>query len=121
MLFDEQALDISVESFSRDSMLDISAESFSRDSIERTVPGLNGVLSVDLGLRGRKIRQTGTLRAKSRTQLDERISKITAFMDGAAGNLLIFAWIRSRPAWNTPTAPALQSITKSSTCNLFNR
>ncbi len=69
ILFDEQALEIS-------------ADSFSRDSIERTVPGLNGVLSIDLGLRGRKIRQTGTLRAKSRAQLDERISKIAAFMDG---------------------------------------
>ena len=69
ILFDEQALEIS-------------AGSFSRDSIERTVPGLNGVLSIDLGLRGRKIRQTGTLRAKSRAQLDERISKIAAFMDG---------------------------------------
>ncbi|HUT46805.1 MAG TPA: hypothetical protein VMX36_11005 [Sedimentisphaerales bacterium] len=69
VLFDEQALEIS-------------PDSFSRDSIEKTVPGLDGVLSIDLGLRGRKIRQTGTLRAKSRTQLDERISKITAFMDG---------------------------------------
>jgi hypothetical protein len=68
-LFDEQALEIS-------------PDSFSRDSIERTVPGLHGVLSIDLGLRGRKIRQTGTLRAKSRTQLNERISKISAFMDG---------------------------------------
>jgi len=69
MLFDEQALEIT-------------ADSLRRDSIEKTVPGLDGVLSIDLGLRGRKIRQTGTLRAKSRTQLDERISKITAFMDG---------------------------------------
>jgi len=66
--FDEQALEIT-------------ADSFSRDSIERSIPGLNGVLSIDLGLRGRKIRQTGTLRAKSRTQLNERISKISAFMD----------------------------------------
>jgi hypothetical protein len=69
MLFDEQALEIS-------------AGSFSRDSIERTVPGLDGVFSIDLGLRDRKIRQTGTLRAKSRAQLDERISKIAVFMDG---------------------------------------
>jgi hypothetical protein len=69
MIFDEQTLEIS-------------PGSFSRDSIERTVPGLNGVLSIDLGLRGRKIKQTGTLRAISRTQLDERISKIAAFMDG---------------------------------------
>lgn len=69
MLFDEQALEIS-------------ADSFSRDSIQRTVPGLDGVLSIDLGQRGRKVKQTGTLRAKSRTQLDERISRIAAFMDG---------------------------------------
>lgn len=76
ILFDEQALEIS-------------AGSFSRDSIERTVPGLNGMLSIDLGLRGRKIRQTGTLRAKSRAQLDERISKIAAFMDGDTHTLTI--------------------------------
>ncbi|OHB62580.1 MAG: hypothetical protein A2168_02315 [Planctomycetes bacterium RBG_13_50_24] len=69
MLFDEQELEIS-------------AGSFSRDSIERTVPGLDGVLSIDLGRRSRKITQTGTLRAKSRAQLDERISRIAVFMDG---------------------------------------
>jgi len=69
MLIDEQTLEISVGSFSR-------------ASIERTVPGLNGVLSIDLGQRGRKIKQIGSLRAKSRAQLDERISKIAAFMDG---------------------------------------
>jgi len=69
MLFDEQSLEIS-------------ARSFSRDSIERTVPGLNGVLSIDLGQRGRKIKQTGMLRAKSRAKLDERIGRIAAFMDG---------------------------------------
>ncbi len=74
MLFDEQALEIR-------------ADSFSRDSIERTVPGLHGVLSIDLGLRGRKIRQTGTLRAKSRAQLDERISRISALMDGITHTL----------------------------------
>jgi hypothetical protein len=69
ILFDEQKLEIS-------------AGSFSRDSIERTVPGLDGVLSIDLGRRGRKIKQTGTLRAKSRAQLDDRTNKIAAFMDG---------------------------------------
>lgn len=69
MLFDEQTLEIS-------------ASSFSRDSIERAIPGLDGILSIDLGQRGRKIKQTGTLRAKSRAQLDERISNIATFMDG---------------------------------------
>lgn len=62
--------------------LEISAGSFHRDSIERTVSGLDGMLNIDLGQRGRKIKQTGTLRAKSRFQLDMRISKIAAFMDG---------------------------------------
>ena len=75
MLFDEHALEIS-------------PESFSRDSIERIVPGLDGVLSIDLGRHGRKIKQTGTLRAKSRAQLDERISKIAAFMDGNTHTLI---------------------------------
>jgi hypothetical protein len=74
MLFDEQSLEIRTDSFSR-------------DSIERTIPGLNGVLSIDLGLRGRKIRQTGILRAKSRTQLNERISRVAAFMDGQTHTL----------------------------------
>ena len=74
-LFDEQALELCLNSFSR-------------DSIERAVPGLNGVLSIDLGQRGRKIKQTGTLRAKSRSQLDERISDISACMDGNTHTLI---------------------------------
>ena len=68
-LFDEQELEIQ-------------PGSFSRDSIERAVPGLDGVLSIDLGGRSREIRQRGVLRAKSRLQMSERISAISAFMDG---------------------------------------
>ena len=75
MLFDEQ-------------VLEISSGSFSRDSIERAISGLDGVLSIDLGQRGRKVKQTGTLRAKSRMQLDERISRIAAFMDGNTHTLV---------------------------------
>lgn len=75
MLFDEQALEIT-------------ADTFQRDSIERTAPGLNGVLSIDLGLRGRKIRQIGTLRATSRTQLEDKITKISVFMDGDTHTLI---------------------------------
>ena len=109
MLFDEQELEIS-------------AGSFSRDSIERTVPGLDGVLSIDLGRRSRKITQTGTLRAKSRAQLDERISRIAVFMDGDTHTLTtgisqISAWIRSRQVQKTPAAPASSPITKSFTHN----
>jgi hypothetical protein len=61
---------------------EIELGSFSRDSIERTVPGLDGVMSVDLGRRCIKITQTGTLRAKSRTHLDDRIAAISNYMDG---------------------------------------
>jgi hypothetical protein len=75
ILFDEQALEIS-------------AGSFHRDSIERTVPGLDGTLSIDLGQHGRKIKQTGTLRAKSRAKLEERISKIATFIDGNTHTLV---------------------------------
>jgi hypothetical protein len=75
ILFDEQALEII-------------ADSFCRDSIEKAVPGLDGVLTIDIGQRGRKIKQTGTLRAKSRAQLDERIIKISAFMDGNTHTLI---------------------------------
>jgi hypothetical protein len=75
ILFDEQALEINTESLSR-------------DSIERTVPGLDGVLSIDLGQRGRKIKQSGTLRANSRAQLDERIREIVIFLDGDTHTLI---------------------------------
>jgi len=56
--------------------------SFRRDSLERTMAGLDGVLSIDLGGRSRKIKQTGVLRAKSRAQMSERIGSISAYMDG---------------------------------------
>jgi len=69
ILFDEQALDISTGSYRR-------------DSIERVVPGLDGAISIDLGRRGRQIKQTGTLRAKSRAQMNDRIDAISAYMDG---------------------------------------
>jgi hypothetical protein len=68
-LFDEQQLKIEVGSFSR-------------DSIEKTVPGLDGTLSIDLGRRNRRIKQTGTLRTKSRAQTNDRINVISAYMNG---------------------------------------
>ena len=74
-LFDEQQLEIELGGVSR-------------DSIERAVPGLDGVLSVDLGGRSRKIKQKGMLRAKSRSQMDERISAISAYMDGNTHTLV---------------------------------
>lgn len=61
---------------------EIEPGSFSRASIERTVAGLEGMLSIDFGSRGRKIRQTGVLCANSRAQMSEKISAISGFMDG---------------------------------------
>ncbi len=74
-LFDEQ-------------QLEIEPGSVSRGSIERTVPGLDGVLSIDLGRRGRKIKHRGVLRAKSRSKMDDRISIISAYMDGDTHTLV---------------------------------
>lgn len=62
--------------------LGIQPKSVRRDSIERAVPGLDGVLSIDLGGRGRKIKQRGVLLAKSRLQMNDRIIAISAYMDG---------------------------------------
>jgi len=68
--------------------LEIEQDSLNRDSIERAVAGLDGVLSVDMGGRTRKIRQRGTLRAKSRTQMNDRINVISAYMDGNTHTLV---------------------------------
>lgn len=68
--------------------LEVELGSIRRDSIERAVPGLDGILSIDLGGRGKQIKQRGVLRARSREQMDERISAISAFMDGNTHTLI---------------------------------
>jgi hypothetical protein len=68
--------------------VEIEKGSFSRDSVERAVPGLDGVLSIDLGGRGRKIKQTGVLWARSRSHVTEKISAISACMDGDTHTLV---------------------------------
>jgi len=67
---------------------EIESSSLNRDSIERAVAGLDGVLSVDMGGRARKIRQKGTLRAQSRTQMNARINVISAYIDGNTHTLV---------------------------------
>jgi len=59
-----------------------------RNLIERTIAGLDGVLSIDLGACPRKLKQTGSLRAKSRLQMNERINAILGYMDGKAHTLV---------------------------------
>ena len=62
--------------------LEIEASSVKRASVERAMPGLDGVLSIDLGQRSRQVTQKGVLRAASKAQMDTRISAISAYMDG---------------------------------------
>jgi hypothetical protein len=75
ILFDKQQLQIKIDSRSR-------------DSAERVVPGLDGVLSIDLGGRGRTITQRGVLRANSRAQMASQIAAVSAYMDGSTHKLV---------------------------------
>ncbi len=68
--------------------LEIKASSIKRASIERAMPGLDGVISIDLGQRSRQVTQKGVLRAASRAQMDTRISAISAYMDGNTHTLI---------------------------------
>lgn len=68
--------------------LKIELGSFKRGSVEKSVPSMDGVLTIDLGGRGRKIKHTGTLRAKSRTQMNDRINAISFFLDGDTHTLV---------------------------------
>jgi hypothetical protein len=53
-----------------------------RDSIERSVSGLDGVLSIDLGMREREITVKGLLRAVSVELLSARTDAIAELIDG---------------------------------------
>ncbi len=75
-LFDDQGLQLEVGSLNR-------------ACIERSICGLDGTLSIDLGERARQIRQAGTLRAPSRTAMQARIGSIAAFIDGNTHTLRI--------------------------------
>jgi hypothetical protein len=66
----------------------IEVGSFGRESIERSAAGLDGVISIDLGERGRKIRQKGEIRARSKADLDSRAGAISAFIDGDTHTLV---------------------------------
>jgi hypothetical protein len=68
--------------------LEVLPQALGRKSVERSVPGLDGVLSIDLGMRSRKIRQVGVLRGGSGLKLNERISAISAYMDGDTHTLV---------------------------------
>jgi hypothetical protein len=68
--------------------LEIQQGSYKRASLEKSMPGLDGVLSIDLGRRSRVITQKGVLQAKSRASLNKRIAEISAFLDGDTHKLV---------------------------------
>ncbi len=68
--------------------LEIEQSSIGRESKEQAVPGLDGMISVDLGDRGRKIKQSGTLRARSLSELKDKIVAIEACIDGESHRLV---------------------------------
>ena len=74
-LFDEQGLEIQIGPWER-------------TRVERTIPGLDGVLSIDLGRRSRRIRQRGTLHAIGGVEMTSRIEAIEAFSDGGTHTLV---------------------------------
>ncbi|MFH1615027.1 MAG: hypothetical protein ABIG61_08090 [Planctomycetota bacterium] len=55
---------------------------WSRGEVQKSVNGLDGVLSIDLGKRSRKIKQEGVLRTSSKSALNNKIETISNFADG---------------------------------------
>lgn len=67
--------------------LEVRPESFRRDAEQRSASGVDGVLSVDLGMRDRKLVCKGALRAQSKAALREKIDTISLLMDGKTHTL----------------------------------
>jgi hypothetical protein len=67
--------------------LKIKLESFRRDSEQRSASGVDGVLSVDLGMRDRKLVCKGALRAQSKAALKEKTDALSLLMDGKTHTL----------------------------------
>jgi len=70
-----------------DQRIEFELGSAGRECVERSVPGVDGVLSIDLGQRARRVKQKGLLRAASLAEMEEKIESISALMDGKAHEL----------------------------------
>lgn len=62
--------------------------SWRRESTDRGFAGLDGMMSVDLGLRERKLKQRGFLSAASIAGLMQLMANISAYIDGQGYTLL---------------------------------
>jgi hypothetical protein len=67
--------------------LKIQIKSLQRDFAEHSAPGLDGIISIDMGRRGRKIIQSGILRGASIAALNEIISAVENLFDGQGHTL----------------------------------
>jgi hypothetical protein len=65
-----------------DVQMEIKVGGIKRSFTESAAAGLDGVLRIDLGQRGRAIKQKGTLRAKSKSEIEEVIREIGTYQDG---------------------------------------
>ena len=68
--------------------VEITVGSWKRGSVERSTAGVDGVLSVDLGLRRREIVQRGLLWAFTNQQLLSKFETIRMLMDGGTHTLM---------------------------------
>jgi len=69
--------------------LEVKPSSIRRAVVERGVAGLNGVISIDFGLRSRKIKQVGTLSGRSGESLDNQVARISSYIDGDTHTLSV--------------------------------
>jgi len=72
--------------FDEDSF-ELEVGSLQRETVQRTAAGLDGQVSIDLGLRGRKLVQKGELQAKNQAELKREIDEINELIDGGLHTL----------------------------------
>ena len=63
--------------------------SYQRDAAERSVTGLDGVISIDLGMRKRQLIQKGILHAASAEALREKVDSFSKLIDGRIHKLVL--------------------------------
>ncbi|MCE5340534.1 MAG: hypothetical protein LLF92_05325 [Planctomycetaceae bacterium] len=68
--------------FFDDETFEIEVKTLNRGVVQRSAAGLDGQLTIDMGLRERKLAQTGQLRAKNEAELQRQIDAINELIDG---------------------------------------
>ncbi len=70
------------EIFFEEKSFELEIKSPQRGVFQRSAAGLDGQVSIDLGLRGRKIIQKGEMRSQSQSGLQRQIDAINELIDG---------------------------------------